>query len=149
MIALFITQQEKYIRIRIVLKVFLAKIRICNLPDFKAYSGTRVIEYACGRRYQVFGCIFPRFVIISIYFPRSLLDKIGLLVVGMKKDRLVIYQISHEKFMMFQISRIDGCNIKRIGNLEFDFWWGACNTYQFDVEKILFCFGPSESQCHL
>ena len=49
-----------------------------------------------------------------------------------------------------KISRIDGCNIKRIGNLEFDFNYGACNTYQFDVEKILFCFGGYPyRQCHL
>ena len=51
---------------------------------------------------------------------------------------------------VIQISRIDGCNIKRVGTLEFDFKEGACNTYQFDVEKILFCFGgDSERQCHL
>ena len=49
-----------------------------------------------------------------------------------------------------KISRIDGCNIKRVGNLEFDFYDGACNTYRFDVEKILFCFGDySSRQCHL
>ena len=49
-----------------------------------------------------------------------------------------------------KISRIDGCDIKRVGNLEFDFYRGACNNYQFEVEKILFCFGGnSERECHL
>ena len=52
--------------------------------------------------------------------------------------------------MVIQISRIDGCNVKRVGTLEFDFKWGACNTYQFDMEKILLCFQLSAGkQCHL
>ena len=70
----------------------------------------------------------------------------------MKKDRLVANRLCRKKFNdCVKISRIDGCNIKRIGNLEFDFSGGACNTYQFDVEKILFCFGGgwSDRQCHL
>ena len=80
----------------------------------------------------------------------------------MKKDRLVANRLSRKELNdCVKISRIDGCNIKRVGNLEFD--WvrfytsgppgsggGACNTYQFDVEKILFCFGSSSyRQCHL
>ena len=69
----------------------------------------------------------------------------------MKKDRLVAKRLSRKKFDdCVKISRIDGCNIKRVGSLEFDFNYGACNTYQFDVEKILFCFGgDSERQCHV
>ena len=50
-----------------------------------------------------------------------------------------------------KVSRIDGCNVKRVGKLPVDFSSGACNTYQFDVEKILFCFGEKNgnSQCQL
>ena len=69
----------------------------------------------------------------------------------MKKDRLVANRLSRKELNdCVKISRIDGCNIKRIGNLDFDIYGGSCNTYQFDVEKILFCFGGgSERQCHL
>ena len=70
----------------------------------------------------------------------------------MKKDRLVANRLSRKELNdCVKISRIDGCNIKRIGNLEFDFYDGACNTYRFDVEKILFCFGGGsyDQQCHL
>ena len=70
----------------------------------------------------------------------------------MKKDRLSTKWVSKGKLNdCVKISQIDGCNIKRIGNLEFDFSFGACNTYQFDVEKILLCFSdhPSYRQCHL
>ena len=45
-----------------------------------------------------------------------------------------------------KISRIDGCNIKRVSSLDFDFRFGACKTYQFEIERILFCFA---SDCHL
>ena len=52
--------------------------------------------------------------------------------------------------MVIKISRIDGCNVKRIGTLEFDFYYGACSTYQFEMEKILFCFHAyAAKECHL
>ena len=50
---------------------------------------------------------------------------------------------------VIKISRIDGCNVKRVDSLEFDFFDGACDTYQFEVEKILFCFGYDQQKCHL
>ena len=62
----------------------------------------------------------------------------------------MIYEI--EKFyitIVIKISRIDGCNVERVGNLEFDFSGGACNTYDFEVEKILFCFGTDEQEGYL
>ena len=79
------------------------------------------------------------------------MDNIGLLVDGMKKDRLVICKKSHSNIKtVIKISRIDGCNVKRVGTLEFDFDDGACNTYQFEMEKILFCFGwNTHRECHL
>ena len=75
-------------------------------------------------------------------------------IIGGRNEKRQASDLSdkHSKFMTdVKISRIDGCNIKRVGSLKFDFSWGACNTYQFDVEKILFCFGQnnSNSQCHL
>ena len=80
------------------------------------------------------------------------MDIIGILVDIMKKHRLLTNWVSKDELNdCVKISRIDGCNIKRVGNLEFDFSFGACNTYQFNVEKILFCFGffSSHRQCHL
>ena len=44
---------------------------------------------------------------------------------------------------------MDGCNVKRILSLEFDFRRGPCSTYQFEVEKIVFCFGTNEQECYL
>ena len=57
--------------------------------------------------------------------------------------------------MGVQIGRVDECNVTRVKTLDFDVFSGACNTYQFDVEKILFCFGGADSapdrnrQCYL
>ena len=59
---------------------------------------------------------------------------------------------------LIKISRIDGCNVKRVASLEFDFYDGACNTYRFEVEHqklrfeveiILLCFGQGSKRCHL
>ena len=71
---------------------------------------------------------------------------------GYKKKRQVNHlRKSHSNIeTVIKISRIDGCNVKRVGTLEFDFKTGACNTYQFEMEKILFCFGPSpDRECYL
>ena len=71
----------------------------------------------------------------------------------MNADRLVIDRDLRENLeyitIVFKISRIDDCNVKRIGSLEFDFSGRSCNTYPFEVEKILFCFGTDEKECHL
>ena len=73
-------------------------------------------------------------------------------------DRLVIdrnLRVKIEKYddikllSIIKISRLDGCNFKRVRSLEFDFYYGACNTYNFEVEKILFCFGFDNRDCHL
>ena len=62
----------------------------------------------------------------------------------------MIYELDLENITIeIKISRIDECNVKRIGNLEFDFAGDACNTYLFEVEKILFCYGTDEQECHL
>ena len=68
---------------------------------------------------------------------------------GRKKDRYL--QKSHSNIKtVIKIGRIDGCNVKRVGTLEFNFKQGACNTYQFEMEKILFCFGSdTDQECHL
>lgn len=49
-----------------------------------------------------------------------------------------------------QISRFAGCKLKRIDSLDFYYRYGACNTYQFSSEKILFCFGGAitDKTCH-
>ena len=78
------------------------------------------------------------------------MDNIGLLVEIMKGDRWVIRKKIKNIKKVITISQIDGCNFKRVGTLEFDFSWGTCNTYQFEMEKMLFCFHyKATKQCHL
>ena len=52
--------------------------------------------------------------------------------------------------LFIQISRFDGCKLKRIDSLSFYYRYGACKTYQFSSEKILFCFGGAvtDKTCH-
>ena len=47
--------------------------------------------------------------------------------------------------MFIKISKIIGCELKKIEDLGFDFVEGACNTYR--SIGILFCFGPAIG-CH-
>ena len=37
-----------------------------------------------------------------------------------------------------QISRVVGCGLKRVGNLAFDFYYGACTTV--NVDQVILCF---------
>ena len=58
---------------------------------------------------------------------------------------------SYQNIKLFiQISRFDGCKLKRIDSLSFYYRYGACKTYQFSSEKILFCFGGAvtDKTCH-
>ena len=39
-----------------------------------------------------------------------------------------------------KVSKVIGCGLKRIGDLSYDFYFGACGTFFFPEERIFFCF---------
>ena len=42
-----------------------------------------------------------------------------------------------------QISKIIGCRLERIGELPYDFYFGACGTFQFhdsNEQRVMLCF---------
>ena len=45
-----------------------------------------------------------------------------------------------------QISKIVGCELKRIGNLSYEFYEGACGTYNYPEERILLCFSNEKKK---
>ena len=52
-------------------------------------------------------------------------------------------------FVLFQASKIVGCKLERQTDLIFDFYYGACNTYNQPEPKVLLCFDSTNSQqCH-
>ena len=52
--------------------------------------------------------------------------------------------LCYEDFEVLQISKIIGCGLKRIGDLNNEFEFGACGTFLFPGEKIMLCFGISD-----
>ena len=42
--------------------------------------------------------------------------------------------------IFIQVSKIIGCELQRIGDLNYEFLMGACGTYNFPQERILLCF---------
>ena len=50
----------------------------------------------------------------------------------------------------FKISKIEECNLKRIGSIPFEFRYGTCGTYTFDQREIvLLCFQyKALKSCH-
>ena len=42
--------------------------------------------------------------------------------------------------LLFQISKIVGCELKRVGDLYYEFTMGACGTFLYPEERILLCF---------
>ena len=48
----------------------------------------------------------------------------------------------------FQVSKVIGCGLKRIGDLSYEFHQAACGTFLFPQERILLCFAESyRSKC--
>lgn len=43
-----------------------------------------------------------------------------------------------------QISRVEGCNLKRLGSLAFDFYYGTCTT--FDSDQLFLCFPETDKK---
>ena len=51
---------------------------------------------------------------------------------------------SNKMIKSFQISKIVGCELKRIGDLPNPFYLGTCGTFVFDGdERVMFCFPDS------
>ena len=47
----------------------------------------------------------------------------------------------------FKVSKVIGCKLERIMDLEFDFDSGACGTYNIqNEEKVMLCFGWSNDK---
>ena len=52
-------------------------------------------------------------------------------------------------FVLYQASKIVGCRLERQTDLNFDFYVGACNTFNQSEPKILLCFDWSNTrECH-
>ena len=47
---------------------------------------------------------------------------------------------------IFKASRIEGCKLIRQNDLEFDFYYGSCNTFQSPTESVLLCFDYDHPQ---
>ena len=45
-----------------------------------------------------------------------------------------------QRYLISKISKIDGCELKRIGDLNYEFTMGACGTFLYPEERILLCF---------
>ena len=51
--------------------------------------------------------------------------------------------------LVFQASKIVGCKLERQADLTFDFYHGACNTFNQPEEKVLLCFDDTNvRECH-
>ena len=51
--------------------------------------------------------------------------------------------------ILFQASKIVGCKLERQTDLIFDFYAGACNTFNQPEQKVLLCFDYTNTrQCH-
>ena len=50
--------------------------------------------------------------------------------------------------IQFKVSKVVDCGLKRIGDLNYDFYLGACETFRFPEERILLCFSDAhKSKC--
>ena len=65
------------------------------------------------------------------------------------KFSMIFYQ-QNDRLCFIQISKINGCSLERIADLPKEFKYGACGTYNFPEERVMFCFGSTmdqEKQC--
>ena len=62
-----------------------------------------------------------------------------------RKKQVNLNLWSIHRNLNIQVSKIVGCELKRIGDLNYEFYEGTCGTYNFPEERILLCF-PSEKR---
>ena len=67
---------------------------------------------------------------------------------GEKKKQVHLLNYHTCKPIKFQISKIIGCGLKRIGDLAYEFFAGACGTFLFPQQRIFLCFGSfNKNKC--
>ena len=54
--------------------------------------------------------------------------------------QLSCFIINLLKNSKIKVSKVVGCELKRIGELSYEFYQGACGTYSLPEERILLCF---------
>ena len=48
------------------------------------------------------------------------------------------------------MSKINGCQLDRVGDLPFEFYYGACTNFISQTEKVLMCFDVNQLKtCHI
>ena len=47
---------------------------------------------------------------------------------------------------LIKMSKIIGCTLERFGELPHEFEYGACGTFIFEEETIMFCFGEADKK---
>ena len=58
--------------------------------------------------------------------------------------RLVVELSSLDTEIVFQISMVQDCKLKHVGEMPFDFFSGRCNTYTFG---IMLCSYDGQNTC--
>ena len=61
-----------------------------------------------------------------------------------KQVRLLNYHTCEP--VKLQVSKVISCGLKRIGDLTYEFYAGACGTFLFPQERILLCFGKTNTK---
>ena len=46
-----------------------------------------------------------------------------------------------------QIAEVKSCSLEKVGVLSFEFYYGACGTYDFSTEEVLLCFPSDGRSC--
>ena len=63
--------------------------------------------------------------------------------------QVIISTLSCKNDFSFKISKVIGCELTRIGNLNIDFKIGTCGKFNFPEERVMMCFhldGPNFCQ---
>lgn len=76
-------------------------------------------------------------------------------LVGQVRKNRSIYYTSLESYhycdvflknvsnIYIKVSKVIDCELTRIGDLSFEFYWGACGTFKFPEERIMLCFAAT------
>ena len=65
-----------------------------------------------------------------------------------KRKQVNLNQRLISSLMAIQVSKMVGCELKRIGDLNYEFRKGACGTYNFPEERVMLCFSDKyRSKC--
>ena len=103
----------------------------------------RKFRIQVGWRNSSLSFMFSNFEQSNVCLWRFRTEKTGIYYMSLESNHIEWYVSNNNPNIYIKVSKVIDCELTRIGDLSFEFYWGACGTFKFPEERIMLCFAET------